>query len=875
MLVLKEILAWTETNLTPWQRDAVRRLFENQKLNDGDFDDLYAMLKSAHGLPDSKKRQPVPLPYENPPSKAQHTQRVILKRVHDLINVNKIAPGQSLDFGEALTVVYGPNASGKSGYSRVLKQACRARDGAEKVLPDATNSGTVQATPEATFDVEVDGQSKSLSWKQGSSPPPELSSIAVFDSRCARSYLAEGEAAYLPYGLDIVENLARRVFPELARRLDEEIASVNTDTGAFSDLPAETAIGKMIAQLNENTDTRQLRQLAILTEEEQVRLIQIEGILKEGDPAATARMLRRLEMRFNELVTRIDHAVRQIDNGTVDKLKILDGQTESAARAETIAAGGLSGDQSLLHGTGGKEWRALFEAARRFSAEVAYPHHKFPKIGTGACCPLCQQVLDEASSERLRRFDEYVKQEAAETAAERRAAREESLKQIQGNSLDFGLDRATAAEIKESDSALYEAIRAFQVQVEATRKWITNALQTHCWNEAPTLINDPRDALSEHAKKFAIQAKALEEASDPAKKKAAVAELLELQSRASLSSRVGPLLAIVGRMQNKAKLGRCRLALNTRAISEKAKDLASKATTAALSSALNDEFSKLGIQHIKTKLLSRTQQGRTLYRLVLDLPIATKLDEILSEGEQRSIAIGSFLAELHLANHKGGIVFDDPVSSLDHHNRKSVAIRLVEEAKQRQVIVFTHDTTFLGELREAIEEHGVKHLISHLEWAVNHPGRVAEGLPWGHKSYKERLEKLGQEQRLLARNWTTYPNEQQCMKMGELYSQLRATIERAVQDVIFNGVIVRYRNYVNLKNLGGVVGFTRTECDEVSRLVKACHDATIAHDAPSAKNSSAPDATQLGKDIAALAAVVDVIKDRRSPATGTHAAPTT
>ena len=91
------------------------------------------------------------------------------------------------------------------------------------------------------------------------------------------------------------------------------------------------------------------------------------------------------------------------------------------------------------------------------------------------------------------------------------------------------------------------------------------------------------------------------------------------------------------------------------------------------------------------------------HQLLLDLPIANKIEEILSEGEQRAIALGSFFAELALANHSCGIVFDDPVSSLDHWRRLNVARRLVEEAKSRQVIVFTHDTSFLGQLCDEIE----------------------------------------------------------------------------------------------------------------------------------------------------------------------------
>src|SRR6266704_598405 len=123
---------------------------------------------------------------------------------------------------------------------------------------------------------------------------------------------------------------------------------------------------------------------------------------------------------------------------------------------------------------------------------------------------------------------------------------------------------------------------------------------------------------------------------------------------------------------NPLKLNECKDDLKTKAISDKAREFASQAVTAALKGALDKEFESLGIGHIKTNLVERVEKGKMKLKLVLDLPVSTKLDEILSEGEQRAIAIGSFLAELHLTGHGGGIVFDDPVSSLDHYRRKGV-----------------------------------------------------------------------------------------------------------------------------------------------------------------------------------------------------------
>lgn len=141
------------------------------------------------------------------------------------------------------------------------------------------------------------------------------------------------------------------------------------------------------------------------------------------------------------------------------------------------------------------------------------------------------------------------------------------------------------------------------------------------------------------------------------------------------------------------------------------------------------EFANLEVGHIQTKLKERNVKGKILHQLLLEIPTNRNIDEILSEGEQRTL--GAFLAELSLADHSCGIVFDEPVSSLDHCRRQRVAHRLVQEAIKRQVIVFTHDTSFLGQLRDEIDENNLDNKICFLEWKGQYAGNVCDGLPWG------------------------------------------------------------------------------------------------------------------------------------------------
>ena len=60
------------------------------------------------------------------------------------------------------------------------------------------------------------------------------------------------------------------------------------------------------------------------------------------------------------------------------------------------------------------------------------------------------------------------------------------------------------------------------------------------------------------------------------------------------------------------------------------------------------------------------------------------LAEILSEGEQKAIALAEFLTELQLDNSKSPVIFDDPVNSLDHNIIDDVSRRLIKLSRERQ-----------------------------------------------------------------------------------------------------------------------------------------------------------------------------------------------
>ena len=210
MSILQDILSWAQ-GLPAWQSDAIARLFAKQTLSQLDLDDLHALLKTEHGIPDPKGRVATKLGADQIPAASAANAHVELLAMKNLRHVNAIAENQRLTFGaKGLTIIYGDNGSGKSGYSRVLKRACRARDQTEPIHPNANLPAAQAGNAEAAFELSMAGAAKEVTWANGKSAPQELSALAIFDSRCARAYLDdENDFAYVPYGLDILEGLAQ------------------------------------------------------------------------------------------------------------------------------------------------------------------------------------------------------------------------------------------------------------------------------------------------------------------------------------------------------------------------------------------------------------------------------------------------------------------------------------------------------------------------------------------------------------------------------------------------------------------------------------------------------------------------------------------
>ena len=89
------------------------------------------------------------------------------------------------------------------------------------------------------------------------------------------------------------------------------------------------------------------------------------------------------------------------------------------------------------------------------------------------------------------------------------------------------------------------------------------------------------------------------------------------------------------------------------------------------------------------------RQGQVTRR---KLVASYKPNQVLSEGEQKALALADFLAEVTSVPASSPVVFDDPITSMDYRRIHEVCDRIVVLAEGHQIIVFTHNIWFAAEL---------------------------------------------------------------------------------------------------------------------------------------------------------------------------------
>ena len=274
----------------------------------------------------------------------------------------------------------------------------------------------------------------------------------------------------------------------------------------------------------------------------------------------------------------------------------------------------------------------------------------------------------------------------------------------------------------------------------------------------------------------------------------------ELVAKEFLFTHKTTILQYFDEYKYKAWIGVCQAQLSTNIVSRKIGEFMEDQAVTLQHHEFINHLSYFN-QDLSSKVLiskTRTTQGNTFQKCSLN-GITHTIDSILSEGEKKVIALSNFLADCTIDNRKNSIVFDDPVTSLDMDYRDLIATKIVELSRDRQIIVLTHDLSFL---RLLIDKHKSIiatdcHIIG-IDKFNGISGVVTDEIPYLAKNVDERVDSI---RRILREHDALVISDAHGRetKLDSARKRFRFLIERSVEEILANKTYERFSKNVHLK----------------------------------------------------------------------------
>ena len=770
MTAYEDVLCWAKSRPW-WQQKVLARIAAGEALDQQDYEEIARSLLEEPESPPSGGWFT-----QLEPPQATKDEPVCILAVKGLENVNRLAHGQELTFEpDGLTVVFGNNGSGKSGYARVLRSMVRARHRAA-LLPDVFEPTPGSQSGQVVFRVGTTERTALL----GESPAPELSRVAFYDEHCGDAYLtAEAEISYRPSAVQLLEDLAI-VCAGVYRVIDvwKRAASL---PGPLPEVDERGPGGIFLRSLEASTtDDAVAAAVECPSDVDEQLDEQVKEVarLRIIDPTQEKHRLSEVADALTTIANHFEAVDQAIGVGAQKQLDELVTNAATAQEAADLASRKTFANEPLSE-VGSDVWKQLWRAAEQYS-KVAYPDHDFPHTTDSAVCVLCQQTLGADAVDRLGRFQQFVMDMTAQEAEDARRQVAEFRAHLSKLELTTPALSSAVATLEHSEKSTTSPLDSILEAMQTRKSALVSGKESKPVNVVTVVAELRKEAALHRQHADNIDAIGFGD-------RLTKAESEERRLRDQIAMRDGRRLIEEerARLQRVARLDKNLAETKTRAITMKVGELTRTYVTDEACARFTRETHGLGLEHV-TFRATKGRQGVLLHKPdFVDARPGSKLVDVLSEGEQTALGFAGFLTEVHFDASKSALIFDDPVSSLDHVKRESVARRIVALAKERQVVVFTHDVAFTMFLHKAAGESEVQFCTRGIEQRRNvGPGYTTRHHPWTAKDAAQRIHTLRQEVAALRCDETGMSEGDYLRRTEQIAGHMSQAWERVISQVL-------------------------------------------------------------------------------------------
>ncbi|HDY7476573.1 AAA family ATPase [Vibrio vulnificus] len=856
---IESVVSWAnklKKNL--WWRHAIRLAAEKGELGSDDLQLLFTIAKMEHGLETRYESYPDCIAPLDLTGFGEEGQAVNLKSIGKVSHVSALVSDALLEFKtEGLTAVYGDNGSGKSSYARILKNACLTRGDTPQILSNIYNDKS--GDPSAELSIVVSEEQHDVEWALSAAPREDLKSIRVFDNTSAAHYISGEDAIeYKPVGMKLLAQLMRACEFVRAENDNEKKPFIPS-----TPLPTFKSGGEVLAfvsALSANTKPEDVDALCIDKEAEESIPVLIEELAKLR--TSTPELLRKAYSDkckgLQPLLTHLEKLKEKLDQEHFDLIKASydDYQTKQGA-AELARSQAVDGHD--LAGICSQEWAQMWSHVKTFvqthNSKLAFPPPE------GAPCPTCLQPISGETATKLKSFDDYLKDQTQVEAKQAKRTFDTYIANLKILNFDLRPYELALSKIRDHSPECAESIIALNASLEILRDnlvkiepdftsikvdfkavdWIAAQIASWKKKESEVATNEGL------AKKIADMA----------------AQIQELEDRKAFTTAKQNVMNEIARLQTLALYNSLGNSCQSTSITTQANAIANSGAVGVLQDAFRAELEKLGFDNFDVGTVTRGHRGKQMLKIRLT-DKTNGITDVASEGEQKCIALAGFLAELTVDNRKSAIIFDDPINSLDHRWRRLFADRIAQEALKRQVIVFTHDMSFLKMLEESTGVAQAPLEVVSIRKLGNVAGYPFREPPWDVKNTKARVGELKNFAPKL-KKMEASGNFEYEWRVKHAYGLMRETYERLVEEWLLGKVVERFGRAVKTQSLKEIVDdVTSEDNDIINAAMSKCSTYMCGHDNATGLAVDCPRASEFEKDVNALDEYFKALKKRRS-----------